>query len=177
MERQREKEKRKSSQPAVAGSCHSDAPFSAAMIRLHRHTSVSPSLSCTHSHDSLFKKHTFPSLTRTPSQTWPRSRVRTCVFKVSMATVSRVIYYSTWSLSGWYTRLLATITPWPPVISSLCSAHTPSSSLVIMNMIYSCLLSSRCSSYSTVCDRFSTSVITLLRGNLCGAQSKANSSE
>lgn len=95
-----------------------------------------------------------------------------CFFKVTMATVSKVIYYSTWSLSGWYACLLATIAPRPPVISS---AHTSSSSSsisssssspVVMNMIYSCLLSSRCSSCSTVCDRLSTSVITLMRGEL-----------
>ncbi|KAI9538475.1 hypothetical protein NQZ68_014219 [Dissostichus eleginoides] len=43
--------------------------------------------------------------------------------EVSLATVSRVIYYSTWSLSGWYTRLLATIAPRPPVISSLRSLY------------------------------------------------------
>lgn len=98
-------------------------------------------------------------------------RSRSCFFKVTMATVSKVIYYSTWSLSGWYARLLATIAPRPPVISS---AHTSSSSSisfsssspVVMNMIYSCLLSSRCSSCSTVCDRLSTSVITLMRGEL-----------
>lgn len=141
------------------------------MIRL-KSPSLPLCLSLLHTHTilSYFKIHTFQSLAHTLSQTWPHSRVRTCVFKVSMTTVSRVIYYSTWSLSGWYTRLLATITPRPPVISSLCSAHTPSSSSspVVMNMIYSCLLSSCCSSYSTVCDRLSTVVITFIRGNLCG---------
>lgn len=98
-------------------------------------------------------------------------RSRSCFFKVTMATVSKVIYYSTWSLSGWYARLLATIAPRPPVISSAhasssSSISSSSSSPVVMNMIYSCLLSSRCSSCSTVCDRLSTSVITLMRGKL-----------
>lgn len=48
---EREKGKRKSSPPAVAPSCHSDVPFSAAMIRLHRNTS--PSLIYTHTHTIL----------------------------------------------------------------------------------------------------------------------------
>lgn len=52
-----------------------------------------------------------------------------------MATVSKVIYYSTWSLSGWYTRLLAS--PRPPVISS---AHTSSSSFSLCLVVLLLLL-------------------------------------
>lgn len=47
--------------------------------------------------------YTFTSLTH-PHTHGPLSRVRACVYKVSMATVTRVIYNSTWSLSGWYAR-------------------------------------------------------------------------
>lgn len=154
----------------MTGSRH--VPLSAAIIRWHTKTHQTLFLSRTHC-CPFFLKHTHlhHPFTRLP-RAWPHSCERTCVFKVSMATVSKVIYYSTWSLSGWYTRLLSTITLRPPVISS---AHTPSSSSssVVMNMIYSCLLSSRCSSCSTVCDRLSTSVITLKRGNVCGTKGKA----
>lgn len=46
----------------------------------------------------------------------------TCVFKVSVATVSKVIYYSTWSLSGWFAHRAHSR---PPVISSAHHAAPP----------------------------------------------------
>lgn len=59
--------------------------------------------------------HTFPAA-------WPHTHARTCVFKVSVATVSKVIYYGTWPLSGWYA---AAVAPRPPLISSAHAAPPP----------------------------------------------------
>lgn len=100
--------------PAVSGRRHSDVPLAAAMS----HTQAHPLLSSwhvvesTHIYITLSFAHTHPRV-KPPRQAPPG-----CVFKVSMVTVSRAIYCSTWTLSGWYTRLLASIAPRPPVISS-----------------------------------------------------------
>lgn len=146
----------------MALSCLSDVPFSATMIRLLRNIL---SLSLIHTLTPFLKKwytHLHRSLVHSPRP--GLSPARACV---SLRSPWR-------PFPGWFT-----IAPGPSQGGTLIrspqslpghqwshpprSAHAPSSSpLVYMNMIYSCPLSSRCSSYSAVCDRLSTSVITFI---------------